>query len=326
MALLSLGYGLLAGEFVLQDSGGFCVAKRSERAAVGAVTLDEALGLFDEAAVEHGGGALIDALVEAGTRRVKAEAQDAVSGEGIAAFLPLLGERAVGMERDFDGADHFGDVVGVDGGCCDGVETGKEPVKVRGAAGEGKFTQAITLASFLGRRRKQAVDECAQIEACSSGDDGEAASFGDGGEIFARLTAVVAGSAGFVRPRDVDHMVLDQSSLFAGGLGGADLHLAVDGYGVATDDLAVELLGEANGERGFAARSRADEDDERVGVRCHHRRHQPGVKMLCRPARRRLKRRTAKASTKRPRTWRRRSIRRGVVGGWDISFESASAG
>ena len=39
-------------------------------------------------------------------------------------------------------------------------------------------------------------------------------------------------------------------------------------------------------------------DDEGVAVSCHHRRHQPGVKMLCRPARSRLKRRTAKASDK----------------------------
>ena len=37
-----------------------------------------------------------------------------------------------------------------------------------------------------------------------------------------------------------------EGALFARGLGGADLHLAVDGDGVAADDLAVELFGEAS--------------------------------------------------------------------------------
>ena len=66
MALLGLGDCLLAGEFVAKDGGGLGVAKRCEGAAVATIALDEALGLFDEAAVEHGGGALIDALVETG--------------------------------------------------------------------------------------------------------------------------------------------------------------------------------------------------------------------------------------------------------------------
>ena len=34
VALLGLGYGLLAGEFVLQDGGGFRVTERGEGAAV----------------------------------------------------------------------------------------------------------------------------------------------------------------------------------------------------------------------------------------------------------------------------------------------------
>ena len=53
--------------------------------------------------------------------------------------------------------------------------------------------------------------------------------------------------------------------LFSGGLGGAEIHAAVDGYGVATDDLAVEAFPEGEGERGFAAAGGAeDQDGERV--------------------------------------------------------------
>ena len=173
-------------------------------------------------------------------------------------------------EGDFDGADDFGDVVDVDG-CCGGwVEAGEEAVEVGGATGRGEFAEAFALAGFLGRSGEETVDERAQVEAGASGDDGQVAAFGDAGEGFAGLTAVVACGAGLVGPGDVDHVVLDEGALFAGGLRGADLHLAVDGYGVAADDLAVELFGEAEGEGGFAAGGGADEDDERFVGRCHH--------------------------------------------------------
>ena len=176
------------------------------------------------------------------------------------------------------------------------------------AFGGGEGAEAFAVAGVGGGRGEEAVDEGSEVEAGASGDDGEMAALGDAGEGFAGLTAVVAGGAGLVGPDDVDHVVLDEGALFAGGLGGADLHLAVDGDGVATDDLAVEALGEVEGEGGFAAGGGADEDDE--GGVVHHRRHQPcGVKTWCGPARRRLKARMARASRRRPRTWRRRSWR-----------------
>jgi hypothetical protein len=39
-------------------------------------------------------------------------------------------------------------------------------------------------------------------------------------------------------------VVLDQGTFFACGFGCTDLHLAIDGYGVAADDLAIERFGE----------------------------------------------------------------------------------
>ena len=91
VALLGLGDGGFEGELVAQDGGGFGVAEGGEGAAVRAVAGDEGAGFFDEAYVEHHGGALVDALVEEGSRRSEAEAEDAVSGEGFTAFFPLLG-------------------------------------------------------------------------------------------------------------------------------------------------------------------------------------------------------------------------------------------
>ena len=145
-----------------------------------------------------------------------------------------------------------------------GVEAGEDAVQVGGAAGGCEFAEAFALAVLFGRRGEEAVDERAQVEAGSSGDDGQVAAFSDAGEGFAGLAAVVAGGAGLVGPGDVDHVVLDEGSLVARGLGGADLHLAIDGDRVATDDLAVELFGEAKGEGGLAAGGGAGEDDERL--------------------------------------------------------------
>jgi hypothetical protein len=243
MALLGLGYGLFASEFVFEDGGGLGVAEGGEWAAVFAVAGDESFGLFDEAAIEHGGGTLVDALVKVGARWIEAKAEDAVAGESVAALLPLLGKRFVCRDRDFDGADDLGDVVCVDGCCCGGVEASEDAVQVGGTAGLGESAEAFALAGLLRRRGEEAVDEGAQVEAGAPSDDGKAVSLGDAGESFAGLAAVVACGEGFVGPRDVDHVVLDEGALVVRGLGGADLHLAVDGYGVATDDLAAELFG-----------------------------------------------------------------------------------
>ena len=91
MALLGLGNGLFASDFISQDGGCFGVTERGEGPAVCAIAGDEAFGFFDEAAVEHGSGALVDAFVELGAGWIKAETQDAIAGESVAALLPLLG-------------------------------------------------------------------------------------------------------------------------------------------------------------------------------------------------------------------------------------------
>jgi hypothetical protein len=55
--------------------------------------------------------------------------------------------------------------------------------------------------------------------------------------------------------------VRDLAAFGWGGLGGTDLHLAIDGDGVAADDLAGEAFGEMERERSLAAGGGAEEDD-----------------------------------------------------------------
>ncbi len=143
-------------------------------------------------------------------------------------------------------------------------------MQVGGAFGLGEFAEAFALAGFLGWRGEEAVDEGAQVEAGAAGDDGQVPAFNNSSKGFAGLAAVVPCGAGFIGRDDVDHVVLDEGALFVSGLSGADLHLAVDGYRVAADDLAAELCGEPECERGLAAGGRADEDDERLVSGRHH--------------------------------------------------------
>ena len=63
--------------------------------------------------------------------------------------------------------------------------------------------------------------------------------------------------AGFGGVGDVDQVMRDLAAFGWGGFGGADLHGAIDGDGVAADDLSGEAFGEVEGERGLAAGSGA---------------------------------------------------------------------
>lgn len=159
VTLLGLHDGLRAGDFVLKDDSGFGVAERVEWTTIGTVACDKALRLFDEAAVEHRGRTLVDAFIEAGAWWIEAEIENAISGEGVAALLPLLRKGLIGGDGDFDGADDFGDIVDMDGRGCGGVEAGEHAVQIGGAASGGELAEAFALAGLLGRCREEAVDE-----------------------------------------------------------------------------------------------------------------------------------------------------------------------
>ena len=94
---------------------------------------------------------MVDLFVEEGAGWVEAEAEDAVSGEDVAALLPLLGEGLAGGKGDFDGADGFGDVIGMDGGGGGWVEAGEDLVEVGRATCDGQVAEAVAEAGLNGR-------------------------------------------------------------------------------------------------------------------------------------------------------------------------------
>ena len=74
---------------------------------------------------------------------------------------------------------------------------------------------------------------------------------------------------GRVDVEDVDEMVRDARPLGRRGLGGADVHPAVDLHRVARENLAVQFLGQPQRERALAGRGGADDDQQRQAG-AHH--------------------------------------------------------
>jgi hypothetical protein len=109
----------------------------------------------------------------------------------------------------------------------------------------------------------------------------------------AGAAAVLAGGERLIGIGDVDEVMRHARTFFERGLGGAKVHAAIDGNGVATDDLAVKLFCGSKRKRGLAATSRPQyEHRERIDgprrfcaqgaarrLRRTHGRHQPGGKI-----------------------------------------------
>ncbi len=74
---------------------------------------------------------------------------------------------------------------------------------------------------------------------------------------------VFGGGEGLVRRDDVDQVVRGGGALGGTGLGGADVHVAVDLAAVRADDLAVERVCQLDRQGRLAAGSRAEQHDQR---------------------------------------------------------------
>lgn len=141
----------------------------------GAVACEEAAGFFDEARGEHGGTALVEAFVESDAGRIEADAEEAEAGERIVSGFggEDLREGLARGEADFDRANEFGCVVGVNASGGRRVEAVEEFVKPGWAELFGAATEASAKIFVACGASEEAFGESAEVEACSSRDDGE---------------------------------------------------------------------------------------------------------------------------------------------------------
>jgi len=266
VALLGAGDSLRQRHLAFDGCERLFVAERGQGPGVGSVPGCELASFFHQSILEHGCGALVDAGVEGFAVRVESDAQDTIAVKRVASGLPSLCHWLASGEADLDGADELGRVVGMDLLCRFGVEAGEDAVQPsRSFGGFGAAEASANGICLFGRSLwsgEEPVDEGAEVESCSSSDDGEFFSSGDIGEGGAGEAAVVAGGEGLGRIDDVDQVVRDLAAFGWGGFGGADLHLAIDGNGVAADDFSGETVGEIERKCRFAAGGGAEEDDQ----------------------------------------------------------------
>ena len=122
------------------------------------------------------------------------------------------------------------------GGC--GVEAREDAVQKSRAAKYSSLAELFAQKLVAWRRREESIEQCAKIEAGAASDDGEMVALTYAVDGLAREAAVVSGGAGSVWRKNVDEVMGDAGALGQRGLGGADLHAAIDGDRIATDDLA----------------------------------------------------------------------------------------
>src|SRR5262249_49486251 len=84
-----------------------------------------------------------------------------------------------------------------------------------------------------------------------------------------RLLQPPGDAGGFPRVQDVQQVMANASALFPGGLGGADVHAAIERHGVHADDLGVESGSQLQGQAALARAGRAGQNQnvvEHVGA------------------------------------------------------------
>jgi hypothetical protein len=105
---------------------------------------------------------------------------------------------------------------------------------------------------------KETFSKGAEVKAGSSGDDGQTGAVGYCMEGGAGLAAVIACGERLVWVGNVEEVVGQAGPIFRSWLGCAQVHAAIDGDRVATDNFAGKTLSKRKGKGGFAAARRAE--------------------------------------------------------------------
>ena len=141
-----------------------------------AIAVEEGAGFLDQSGRKHLGGSAVEPVIESRARRVEADAQEAEAGEWVAGFFLVsqhLRERFTSREANFNGANQFRRVVGVNalgGGRIEPVEQPMQPAFAVPLAAALQPNSQLLLPLGPG---KEALSERTQVEAGAAGDDGQ---------------------------------------------------------------------------------------------------------------------------------------------------------
>ncbi len=227
------------------------------------IGLPEAADFVDEAGVDHGFDAGVDAVVDGLDGPVEADDEGVGAGAALMPFILEVGEAAAGELVDFNGADGAFMVVGVDPGGGFGVDLFEAcSAFFRGHGLQVSAEFGVRLGAV-----EESFEEGLYIKVCPPhhyrpGPPGPPElDFGNcslgGGEPGIDAEAVVVGID------EVKEVMGSEGLFFSGGFGGPDIHFAVDLHGIGADALSAfgEGVGEIDGEAGLTACGRTENED-----------------------------------------------------------------
>lgn len=142
-----------------------------------------------------------------------------------------------------------------------GIETAQKPMQTTGPP---DFTrrEARTQRRIALRQLGKTIKERCQIKARAAGDDRNALAVGNVADHLSCVSSVFAGGVTLLRLEHVDHMVGNAAPFELAQFCGSDVEATIKLEGVAINNFAIELLGDAQRQRALPSSRGTDNSDE----------------------------------------------------------------
>lgn len=251
--LQRLGFGIRG---IFQEAKGLLIAERLKGLGKGTdAGGQQGTDFLEQTAPPHLLTTEVQAAVELFPRGIESQQEGAVTGKRLeTSGLKQIMGGPPGKETEFEGANGFITVVGMDAFRGGGIQTGEQPADGSRAAGFAVVKGSPEGIVAVGGRRESA-QESAEIEAGTATEDGEPGAGVDTREDGADFGGEIAGGEEIGGRTEVEQVVRNTLLFGYGELCGADIKAGIDLHGVKIDDFSVKPSGEGERESGFAGAS-----------------------------------------------------------------------
>src|SRR5260370_33718801 len=239
MRLLGGGNRVIQRQLALHVLHRLAVAERIERTHR-TVSPQERLGFFNQAVLEHLRGTKVDALVQSFSVGKQSQAKQAKAAQRITSLLPKSGHGLARSQTYFQGAHHFGNIIGVNGPGRRRIKTAQHLMQVTGPALRGALSQALTPVFGPWRSGQKALKQGAEIKASAPNDDRQVMASADLVNGPARQAGVGSGCELVRRTDNGNQAVRNAPALFRSWFGQGNVALPVDRNRDATVMLSLQ--------------------------------------------------------------------------------------
>jgi len=241
--------------FAIQNLQGLFIAERLQRLRICFPPAGQQRpNFFEQAVLKHRPTSLVEVLVQRSSTRIKTDLEWLGAWHGIAGQLLRFGRGAAGETDDFNGANQFLMIVGVNSSRGCRIVLVQKTMESGGTA-FGERGQAGAQAFIAKRGGGKAGEQGTQIETSAADDDGGAPALADFRDSRPGETRIRAGSELAVGTRDIEQVMRNAAPFSDRQFGRPDLKSAIDLDGIAIDDFTLEGLGEHQGEVAFSGAS-----------------------------------------------------------------------